>query len=371
MPHFLIAEPAQVVLDFLTEALDGMDVGVLLLDRDMRVRFVNRRQTELFCLPPELLATRPTYGELLDNCGARSWIVPPTGDLAQFLEQREASVRAGSIPPTHMDLLDGTRLLFACKVSPDGGRILTYTDISKELRPEALDAMEKINAELRFNTETMEDHAAHLATLAEQTDESIRKVEEAKQELEHEIAERRELEAQLRRIATIDGLTGALNRAGFMALGQAEVDREARPGHLLALLMLDIDHFKAINDRFGHAGGDLALKHLVTLIGGRIRRSDLLGRLGGEEFAILLPAIPPEEAERMAERLVALIAGSSVMYGDRPITMTVSIGLTMATDADRSLEKIIIRADDALYRAKEAGRNRVVIDHPEEVVATE
>jgi diguanylate cyclase (GGDEF)-like protein len=368
MSHFLTAEPAQVVLDFLTQALDGMDVGILLLDRDMRVRFVNRRQTELFGLPADLLATRPTFRDLMEHNRAKSWIVPPAGDYAEFIARREAAVRAGSLPPTHIDLRDGTRLLFACKTCPDGGRILTYTDISRELRPEALDAMEKINAELRFNTETMEDHAAHLANLAEQTDESIRKVEEAKQELEHEIAERRELEARLRRMATTDGLTGALNRSGFMALGQAEVDREARPGQPLALLMLDIDHFKSINDRYGHAGGDVALQHLVMLLGGRIRRSDLLGRLGGEEFAILLPAIPPEEAERMAERLVALVAGSPVIYRDRPIGMTVSIGLTMAISADRSLEQIIMRADDALYRAKASGRNRVVIDHPAEAV---
>jgi diguanylate cyclase (GGDEF)-like protein len=130
--------------------------------------------------------------------------------------------------------------------------------------------------------------------------------------------------------------------------------------------MLDVDHFKSINDRYGHAGGDLALKHLVSALGSRTRRGDLLGRLGGEEFAILLPSVAPEEAERLAERLVAHIAASPVAYGARLIEMTISVGLTMATGTDRSVERVIARADDALYRAKEGGRNQVVKDMPVE-----
>jgi diguanylate cyclase (GGDEF)-like protein len=153
-----------------------------------------------------------------------------------------------------------------------------------------------------------------------------------------------------------------LNRSGFLALSQAELDRKADADRGMALMMLDVDHFKMINDRYGHAGGDLALQHLVGALGSRIRRGDLLGRLGGEEFAVLLPAVMPAEAERLAQRLVAHIAASPVQYGSRVIEMTISIGLTMATGADRSIERVIARADDALYRAKESGRNRVVKD---------
>lgn len=363
MPQLHPPESAEAVLDSLAEALDQVEIGILLLDRTMHVRYINRRQIEIFDLPPALVAAGPTFRDLLDYVGSRSWLAVPAADLPDYLDQREAAVRAGSIPPIHIDLPDGSRLLFTCKACPDGGRILTYDDVSRELRPEALDAMEQINAELRFNNETMEDHAAQLASLAEATDESARKVEAAKQELEREIAERRQLEAQLRRMATTDGLTGALNRAGFLALAQSELERELAAGRGLALMMLDVDHFKFINDRYGHAGGDLALQHLVSLLGGRTRRNDVLGRLGGEEFAILLPGIAPEDAERMAERLVAHVAESPVMYGDRSINMTVSIGLTVVTITDRSIERIIARADDALYRAKESGRNKVVKDH--------
>jgi diguanylate cyclase (GGDEF)-like protein len=351
---------AETILATLLEALDQVDIGILLLDCDLRVRFFNRRQAEILDLPPAMLSTGSAFRAVLHHSLARSRLVVPNANVDEYVDLLAAAVRAGKVPPTHLDLADGSRLLFTCKTCSDGGRILTYADVSREVRPELLDAMEQINAELRFNNETMEDHAAHLASLAEATDEGIRKVEEAKQELEREITERRQLEAQLRRLATTDVLTGALNRAGFMTLAQAELERDQRPARGLALMMLDVDHFKLINDRYGHAGGDLALKHLVTLLGGRTRRGDLLGRLGGEEFAILLPDIAFEEAERMAERLVSHVAESPVMYDTSPIALTVSIGLTVVTPAERSIEQILARADDALYRAKKTGRNRVV-----------
>jgi len=362
MPQFLISEPAESFLISLTESLDEVDIGIMLLDRDLRIRFLNRRHAQILGVPLEAWRCGATFRDVLDQAASRFWFAVPPEHVSQCLDQLEQAVRSGSVMPAHIDVADGSRLLFACKICPDGGRILTYADVSRELRQEELLAMEQINAELRFNNETMEDHAAHLASLAEATDESIRKVEEAKRELEREILERRQLEARLREMATTDGLTGALNRSGFLALAQAELDREPSPGRGLALMMLDVDHFKSINDRYGHAGGDLALKHLVTLLGGRTRRTDLLGRLGGEEFAILLPEIIPDEAERMAQRLVTHVAEHPVAFESQSIQMTVSIGLTVVTGPDRSIEHILARADDALYRAKRGGRNRVVKD---------
>jgi diguanylate cyclase (GGDEF)-like protein len=366
MPQFAISEPEDAALTALTEALDQVDIGILLLDRNLRARFLNRRQIEILDLPPDTPRAGAAFRDLLIRAGAKFWFAVPRGEVGDRLDQLEDAVRAGSTPPDHIDLADGSRLLFACKACPDGGRILTYTDVSRESRPEALLAMEQINAELRFNNETMEDHAAHLASLAEETDESARRVAEAKRELEREVQERRLLEARLREMATTDGLTGALNRSGFLALAQNELDKAPAQDRGMALMMLDVDHFKAINDRYGHAGGDRALKHLVTLLGARTRRSDLLGRLGGEEFAILLPGIVPEEAERRAERLVADVAASPAQFADTAIDMTVSIGLTFVTLTDHSVEHVIARADDALYRAKRGGRNRVVKDHPAE-----
>jgi diguanylate cyclase (GGDEF)-like protein len=362
MSQFLIAEPVEATLIALADALDQADIGILLLDRDLRIRFYNRRQMEIFRLPTTSLTPGLTFREMLELTRANSRIAVSAEDLPDWHNQHEAEVRSGNIPPAHIDLNDGTRLLFVCKACPDGGRILTYADVSRELRIEELNVMEQTNAELRFNNEMMEGHAAQLASLAEATDEGARKIEEAKQALEREMVERRLLEARLRQMATTDGLTGALNRSGFLTLSQNELDHRAEADRGMALMMLDVDHFKLINDRFGHAGGDLALRHLVDTLSSRIRRGDLLGRLGGEEFAILLPKVLPAEAERFAERLVSQIAASPVTYGDRSIAMTISIGLTMANGMDRSIDKVIARADDALYRAKESGRNRVVKD---------
>jgi diguanylate cyclase (GGDEF)-like protein len=273
-------------------------------------------------------------------------------------------VRAGSVAPTVISLGDGRRLLIHCAMCPDGGRLLTYSDISRELHREARAAVDGMTAEMRFSNEMLEQQAASLASLAEETDENVRKSEEARLALEFEVGERRKLEAQLRIMATTDGLTGALNRSEFLALGKVAVERQRKPGQSLAVLMVDVDHFKAINDRFGHAGGDHALRHLVNSLREEIRSSDLLGRLGGEEFAVLLAGALPEAAGQVAERLRSRVAGASLAYQGRLIEMTVSIGLAIRDKMDRNIEQIMARADAALYRAKADGRNRVAEDAP-------
>jgi diguanylate cyclase (GGDEF)-like protein len=364
MPHFLIAEPAETMLETLADALHLVDIGIILLNRDMRARFINRRQSELFELSPALLASGPHYRELLAFAAAKSWFAVPPDRLADFLDQREKAVLAGSIAPARLDLADGRQLLFSCLACPDGGRILTYADISGELKREAQDAKDHIRAELRFSTETLEDQGAYLATLAEAADESAKQVEVARLALEKEITERRHLETELRRLATTDGLTGALNRSAFLAAGQQQMERARQIDHNVVGLMIDVDHFKAINDRYGHAGGDLALRYLVTTLRSGIRDGDFLGRLGGEEFGIVLAAASPDVAAEVAERLRSRVEAGRLAFGERVIEMTISIGLATRLDTDRSIEQVTARADAALYRAKEGGRNRVVSDFP-------
>jgi diguanylate cyclase (GGDEF)-like protein len=362
MPRFLIAEPAEAILGMLGDALDIVDFGIVLLNRDLRVRFINRRAEALWNTAPALLTTAPTFRELLNSVAADGGYGMAGADLTAYLDAREADVRAGSIPPLVIDLADGRHILFRCIASADGGRILTYADITPELRREASDAVARVNAELRFNSEIMEDQAAHLATLAEAAQESARKAEDARLLLEREIAERRQLEIRLRRLATTDGLTGALNRAELLAAAQREIDASWESGGKLVALMIDVDHFKAINDRFGHAGGDRALEQLVLMLRAGIRQVDLLGRLGGEEFAIVLPDTTATPAGSVAERLRARVAEAPVSFGEKLIPMTISIGLAAQLETDRSIEQVIIRADDALYRAKHAGRNQVATD---------
>jgi diguanylate cyclase (GGDEF)-like protein len=370
MPRYLTVEPAEAILIALGDALDLVDFGIILLDRELRVRFLNRRFAEIWDVPPAFLATAPTFRELMDRAAANGWYALPVAELPAYLDAREAEVRAGSILPAKIDRADRGHLLLRCFACADGGRILTYLDISREVRREASDAVAQVSAELRFNAEMLEEQGAHLATLAEAAEESAQKAEAARVLLEYEIAERRQLEAKLRHLATIDGLTGTLNRAELLASAQREIEMVQRTGETagesarqnLVVLMIDVDNFKAINDRFGHAGGDRALLHLVTLLRAGTRPVDLVGRLGGEEFAIVLTDTLGAPAEDIAERLRARVAETPAVFGDQSIPMTISVGLAIQVETDTTIEQVIGRADDALYRAKRTGRNRVVKD---------
>jgi diguanylate cyclase (GGDEF)-like protein len=362
MRHFPSAGSAETMLDTLVDAMHLVDTGIILLNRDLRVRYANRRQTELFELSPALLASGPHFRDLLARAGAKSWFAVPPDRLADYLNQREKAVLAGSFGPTRLDMADGRRLLVSCLACPDGGRILTYADISHELRREAEYSRDAMRAELRFRTETLDNQGAYLVSLAEAADESARKGEVARIELQNEVTERRHLETELRRLATTDGLTGMLNRSAFLAAGELGMERARRFGHSLAVLMLDVDHFKTINDRLGHAGGDLALQHLAATLGDCIRTVDVLGRLGGEEFGIVLPSASLAMAEQVAERLRSRVEASRPAFGDKIIKMTISVGLSMRLETDRGIEQMVARADAALYRAKGAGRNQVAKD---------
>ena len=369
MPQFLMSEPDGSVLASLADALDLVDFGIALLDSDMRIRFLNRRYAEIWTIPPALLATGPDVRTLMEHVAADCGYNVPAAEVPDYIDQRCAAIRAGAVSPTEIDLGDGRRLLFQCVPCADGGRILTFADIThtaleQELLRQARDAAERMNAEQRFNAEMLESQAAYLASLAETADECARRAEEANRQLEHEIAERRQLEALLRQMATTDGLTGTLNRARFLALGQRELERSQAVDQGLAVLMLDIDHFKMINDRYGHLAGDEALRHFVAQLRTGVRAVDLLGRLGGEEFAIALPTIHSEAAIQVAERLRTRVAATPLEHGNHTIRITVSMGLAMARDSDRTLEQVLARADARLYAAKEAGRNRLVFADP-------
>lgn len=165
-------------------------------------------------------------------------------------------------------------------------------------------------------------------------------------------------QADLRRLARTDPLTGTLNRLAL--------DEEARrlfdqgggaPG--LAVLMLDADHFKAINDRHGHAGGDRVLASLARGIGARLRPGDVFGRVGGEEFVVLLPRTDLAAAIALAEDLRAHVAALPLQLDGQAQTITVSIGVALREAADADADTLIRRADRTLYEAKRAGRNRV------------
>lgn len=162
-------------------------------------------------------------------------------------------------------------------------------------------------------------------------------------------------------LATTDPLTGILNRRAFSEAATGEVDRVRRYGRPASLLMMDIDFFKRINDGWGHAAGDAVLCAFADHCREHLRDTDHLGRLGGEEFAVLLPETDAAGAQILAERLRADLAAVRVTPADGPpIAMTVSIGVAEA-GPDESLDGLLRRADAALYAAKEAGRDRVLL----------
>ncbi|WXL26159.1 diguanylate cyclase [Ectopseudomonas mendocina] len=172
---------------------------------------------------------------------------------------------------------------------------------------------------------------------------------------------REELLRTLDHAANHDALTGCLLRAPFMARSEARIAQQKQRGMSAAMLMLDIDHFKSINDRYGHPMGDQALLAFSSAIKPLLRKRDLLGRLGGEEFAVLMTSVTFEETMAIAQRLCDEVRKQKVTLdvGDT-ISMTVSIGVCWQQRADLPLRQMLINSDKALYQAKSTGRNKVV-----------
>lgn len=162
--------------------------------------------------------------------------------------------------------------------------------------------------------------------------------------------------------ARSDELTGLANRRHLFEFGSQLFELAQQQGKPLSLVMFDLDHFKGINDRHGHQGGDLTLQHVARMAETQLRSTDLLARYGGEEFAILLPDTTLDGALQVAERVRAVIADQALQLGETPLQVTVSVGIAGMSGRDDRLDRLIGRADAALYEAKNSGRNRCVVD---------
>jgi len=183
-----------------------------------------------------------------------------------------------------------------------------------------------------------------------------------------DITERRQMEETLRRqaeelalLATTDPLTGLWNRRHFLEKAEEELHRAERYGRPVSAIMIDIDHFKQVNDRFGHAAGDVVLRRFSEVVRGSLRKSDGLGRLGGEEFAVMLPESDGARAMVAAETIRREVAAMPVLLADgTELRITASFGAAAAFRKGDSVSALLGRADEALYAAKDGGRNRVV-----------
>jgi diguanylate cyclase (GGDEF)-like protein/PAS domain S-box-containing protein len=183
----------------------------------------------------------------------------------------------------------------------------------------------------------------------------------------NDITRLKRTEAKLVELATTDPLTGLFNRRHFWEVCKREIERIKRYGSMLSLLMIDVDHFKLVNDTYGHDVGDQVLQSLADLCRRTFRGVDIIGRIGGEEFAVLLPETGLPEAAGAAHRLRQAVEQASIAVGEHFIKITVSAGVAMAVNESADLETLFKQADLALYAAKAGGRNRVETMQPRDL----
>ena len=285
----------------LREIVDVLNVGIVVLDKEGRVRFMNRVFRYFWRVPDDMVTGDLSFGQLMRHGrGMRAYAM--THERAEaYLDKQMDIIRSGEDRPLQMRLANGGMIQFRCKSLPRGGHLLSYGNVS-ELAKEA---------------------------------------------------------AAFERLACLDSLTGLNNRRHFMTLAEMEWSRFRRYGRPLALLMMDIDFFKSVNDRYGHDVGDEVIKTIGNIMQNHKRTSDVVGRIGGEEFALLLPEAASDNAAAVGERFRRLVAECSLDAGIERISVTLSVGVGATHDQTSGIEQMMKEADVALYEAKRSGRNRV------------
>lgn len=192
-------------------------------------------------------------------------------------------------------------------------------------------------------------------------DDEPRQFDRTQGEIMKKLAEIAVEQFELQQIAKQDSMTGALTRRGFFAEVEKEFQRAARYERPSALVVIDVDHFKSINDRYGHPAGDAVLVSIANACMATMRKSDIFGRIGGEEFGLLLPETDPEEARLAAERIRAMVESTIVQVGGVEVRATVSLGVAPRPATGEGVATWFSEADIALYEAKQFGRNRVAV----------
>ncbi|MCU7829672.1 MAG: diguanylate cyclase [Candidatus Thiodiazotropha sp. (ex Myrtea sp. 'scaly one' KF741663)] len=218
--------------------------------------------------------------------------------------------------------------------------------------------LESSRSEIEVNQEALRDaHDELEQRVKARTSELLR----TNEQLRDEIAERTRMEMKLEEISRTDYLTGILNRRAITQRLEALAESALNEDDSFCIILIDLDHFKEINDSFGHDVGDQTLKHAVERLRNGVRDSDLLGRWGGEEFLIMSPQTSLDEAEGLAQRLCQSLAGSRVEAGNESVSVTGSFGVSRFRPGKDDLDTCLKRTDDALYSAKTRGRNCIVV----------
>ena len=212
---------------------------------------------------------------------------------------------------------------------------------------------------LLYQSKLLKQESSESIRLSEMVDIKTNKLNELNTKLAIELEEKKKLEKILLLKASTDSLTGILNRRSFFETCAKEVQITKRYKHNLSFIIIDIDYFKNINDTYGHLNGDIVLNDIVYVIKNTIRTTDVFGRIGGEEFAVLMPETKQEDAVNLAERIRKNIAVNESILEDNIINVTVSIGLSFMREEDAIIQTVLRRADLALFKAKERGRNQL------------
>ena len=290
--------------NLIQSSLDHLAQGISVFNRELDLVLFNNRFVQLLGFPPGLVHIGTSFAELIGYNARRGEY--GEGDIEALVAERVA--RAGAFTPHVMERErpDGTIIEIRGNPLPGGGFVTIYTDIT----------------------------------------------------------ERKRVERRLEELATTDELTRTSNRRHFFFMAEQEVARARRTGNPAALLMIDADNFKKVNDSWGHTVGDEVLRELVRRCRDNIRTVDTLARYGGEEFACLLPETTAEGAMAAAERIRLAMARAPVTTPQGAVPCTVSIGVATMAAGDGDLADLIERADAALYRAKHYGRNRVAMGDP-------
>jgi diguanylate cyclase (GGDEF)-like protein len=289
-------------LEVLRAALDNVEHGIILLDAQFHAQFMNRAIRRLSGISDHEADGKPHVAQLVTGARFRNAYGVGPDRLDDFIADRLARIKAGDQAPTDLRVADGRTVRCQCAILPGGGRMLTYTDVTDLVR-----------------------HAE-----------------------------------ELEKLATIDGMTNLYNSRHFLNLAQAEWGRFQRYHRPLSLLVIDVDRFKSINDRFGHDVGDRAIAHVAGILQQGRRSSDIVARLGGDEFAMLLPETEVGQARIVAERLREAMAQCPLAADGHQVPVMISIGLAAATLSISGVSALIKASDQALYRAKSGGRNRTI-----------